>query len=231
MLLVYLCLSLGLVSIITFIVLRLRKARVSALFMKVLAGMFYILLSLVVTYEAGFPVLGLFIVAGQIFGLLGDIFLDQKYIHSEYQMTYTHFGFTMFGFGHLFFAMGLMVSYKVEIGQLLIATFIASLICGFVYFTEKPFKLSYEKMKVDVVSYSFVLGFMTALPLVLSVANGFNQMTINIILFGMISFLISDLVLSQVYFGKDNDKPIFIIINYIFYYLAQYVIALSILFF
>ena len=43
-------------------------------------------------------------------------------------------------------------------------------------------------------------------------------------------FAISDLVLSGTYFGKGKERPIDLLLNYLFYYGAQFVIAWSLLF-
>ena len=47
---------------------------------------------------------------------------------------------------------------------------------------------------------------------------------------GGVLFAVSDLILSGTYFGEGKERPFDIISNAITYYLAQYVIAFSIMF-
>ena len=47
---------------------------------------------------------------------------------------------------------------------------------------------------------------------------------------GGVFFLISDLILSGTYFGEGKDRPVDIVTNHMTYYIAQYLIALSIAF-
>ena len=68
--------------------------------------------------------------------------------------------------------------------------------------------------------YSVIIGSATALPLSVLVTKGFTYLTVNIFFVAMILFLISDLILSQIYFGRDKNKAKYIVANYAFYYLA-----------
>ena len=61
--------------------------------------------------------------------------------------------------------------------------------------------------------------------------KGFQNTTLLMLFIGGISFALSDLVLSGTYFGKGKDRPIDLILNYIFYYGAQFTIAFSLFFF
>ncbi len=55
-------------------------------------------------------------------------------------------------------------------------------------------------------------------------------MTLNFMFAGGIFFLISDLILSGTYFGEGKNRPVDIIINHVTYYIAQFLIASSLLF-
>ena len=59
------------------------------------------------------------------------------------------------------------------------------------------------------------------------VLNNFTNQFFVMMLIGGVLFAISDLVLSRTYFGEGHETPIDFILNYIFYYSAQFVIALS----
>ena len=53
---------------------------------------------------------------------------------------------------------------------------------------------------------------------------------LNLFFIGAVLFALSDLVLSGTYFGVGKDRPADLIANYLLYYPAQYLIALSLLF-
>ena len=59
--------------------------------------------------------------------------------------------------------------------------------------------------------------------------HGWHVTTLNLIFIGSILFALSDLVLSGTYFG-GKERPVDIILNYLTYYPAQFLIALSLLF-
>ena len=225
---VYSALALGALSVIAFVALRLKKVGLAALSVKVVAGMFYLLVTAAAFVYAGYPELGLFILFGQVFGIFGDIFLDQKYIHPAHAEGYTHMGFTSFGIGHIIFLVGMLRTFSASIGQILIALLIACGMSAFVVLTRKMMKLDFGPMKRDVLIYTAVIGFMTALPGLLGLSYQGNEKMLLVFFGAMVSFLISDLVLSQIYFGVDKNKPPLIIANYFFYYLAQFAISLSV---
>ena len=78
--------------------------------------------------------------------------------------------------------------------------------------------------------YGGLLFAMTLMAGSLALLHGWQEANLNMMFIGGILFAVSDLVLSGTYFGTGHDKPFDIIANYISYYGAQFVIALSILF-
>ncbi len=174
---IYGLVAVGLFSVITFIIVRLKGVGIKALVFKVLSALIYLMISVMATMLTGHSTLASAIIIGQVFGLLGDVFLDQKYIHREYDQAYTHLGFIAFGIGH---------------------------IC-------------------------FVIGFTTFVPIIWLLKGNLVSSQLIVFSVAMIAFLLSDLVLSQIYFGGKKGKR-YIIANYVFYFGAQYLIALSILF-
>ena len=80
------------------------------------------------------------------------------------------------------------------------------------------------------VLYSFILSLMMGTAGSLAVMHSFNNMTLNLMFIGGIFFIVSDLILSGTYFGEGKERPIDLISNIAIYYIAQYVIAFSVLF-
>ena len=95
---------------------------------------------------------------------------------------------------------------------------------------EKPMKLSFGKMKPVVVAYSFLLFLTVLLSGSLALLHRWSAPTLNLFFAGSVLFAVSDLVLSGTYFGVGKDRPVDIVLNYLSYYPAQYLIAFSLAF-
>lgn len=167
------------------------------------------------------------VIVGLVFGLLGDIWLDLKYVFPEFDELFTYAGFAVFGVGHILYVTGLLKQYGA--GSFLIASFaLASLAAGLVVAFEKPMKLSYGKMRGVVVLYGLLLFSSVFVSGGLLLKHGGT--TLLLFFIGSVLFAMSDLVLSGTYFGVGKDRPIHIASNYILYYGGQFLIAYSLTF-
>ena len=179
--------------------------------------------------DSGF---GVFILLGLLFGLLGDIWLDLKYIHRDSEYEYTHAGFKCFAFGHIMYIFGMLLRFG-DFGRpfFIIIPAILGLLAGFaVVGFGKIMKLDYGRFKdISMVYGAFLFGdcFLSGS---LALMNGFSNVTLNLMFFGLVLFAASDLVLSGTYFGEGHDKPLDTILNYITYYPGQFLIAWAIFF-
>ena len=237
----YFSLSLGLLAAMSFIIVRVKVGGAYGLISKMAASLFFVLTALsafavkisegslggVSPRFAGFAAL---IIGGLTVGSIGDAMLDLKVIYKEHSDIYTYAGMGSFGAGHFFFIAAIITfagSSAIKMISALIISVIAALV---IYYTEKIMGLNYGKFKLISAAYGFVLFFMTAL----AILSGFPRVTgsnpLLVMGIGGVLFIISDLILTHTYFGTNKDKPIHIIINHISYYLAQFIIASSIMF-
>ena len=168
---------------------------------------------------------GLLIILGGVMGLLGDVYLDQKWIHLNHKDKYLILGFLNFGIGHIFYITASVTNAGLGIKDMLIPVIIALGISVFNEFLAKFLDQDYGKFRWIVFAYSFVLSLMMATAgsayfktqatayLVFAVAGAF--------------FLLSDVVLSAIYFTRGEKKVTVgrFIINIVTYYIAQYLIA------
>ena len=170
-------------------------------------------------------------IIGLLFGLLGDIWLDLKYIYPADDTIYTYSGFTSFGIGHIFFITALIYrfgSFATPVYYIIPA--VGALLLGFGSVAMGPvMKLDYGKFKGITRAYATLLGGFTLLAGSFALLFHFKYLALDMLFVGAVSFLISDLVLSGTYFG-GKESPIDIHLNYIFYYGGQFLIALSLLF-
>ena len=174
-----------------------------------------------------FPGFGYVVIVGLILGLLGDVFLDLKLIFPKENDLFTYAGFYSFLLGHILYIFYFISNFELSMFDVSIIFGFAGLVVFLVLMTEKPMQLNYGKFRIISAIYAFVLSLIT----ILSLWVGFREEIIGFIIFGigMISFLISDLILSQSYFGR-KEKQWMIYTNYIFYYLAQFLIVISLLY-
>lgn len=217
-------LILGAIALAVYIPEKIRGYTVKATIMKSVVSVFFI--AVAITAGSTAP-LAQFIIMGLVFGLMGDIWLDLKFVFPERDETFTYAGFTTFGIGHILYVTGLLIQYGA--GKFLVVSFVLAAVAAVaVLLTEKPMKLVYGKMKPIVFVYGFLLFSTVFVSGGLLLTHG----GANLLLFfiGSVLFAISDLVLSGTFFGEGKDRPVDIICNYITYYGGQFLIACSLVF-
>ena len=219
---------LGAVLLAPYLVLRSKRQLLPGLFFKVGVSMLFLITAAagILTGGGGTKLpLSMALFIGLCCGLLGDIFLDQKDMYAMHKDVYTFAGFLVFLAGHLFFIVGLLVTYSPG-WKVLLPGAAAGLAVGFGNpVLAKPMKMDFGRFKLITVIYGFVLTFMVGTAFACYIVYKAKQpLWMGI---GGIFFLLSDLVLSQTYFGKGHDKPVDYILNYTLYYAAQFAIAMS----
>ena len=170
----------------------------------------------------------IFIMAGLIFGLIGDIVLDMKVIYHKQpeEGIYLTGGMISFGIGHVMYlvAVILFLGDVVKLPLIGICVAIAALLaCAMVFGGEKFMGLRFGKFTIHSLVYGFCLMFMSAFAIGLCIVMKSTKILQFAI--GMILFLLSDVVLSMMYFGgRPKDKSL-CVINHALYYAAQICIA------
>ena len=174
------------------------------------------------------PEHSLLIIIGLVFGLLGDMFLDMKYVYPQDEIANTFAGFGAFIIGHVFYILFLFIKYDISIAHLITAI-IVGIVAGIaIYATPKLMKLDYGVFRLISSCYAALLVFITVYAVLMAIDGGLTSQWLMGI--GLVLFLISDLILSQIYFGKDKNTKLNAGLNHAFYYAAQILIAFSIYF-
>ena len=226
--------AVGLVFLTLFLIEKTRKYSVKATLLKATTSILFIALGVVSSYLK--PEGGLFsalAILGLAFGMLGDVWLDFKYVFKNEDKIFTYAGFVSFAIGHIFYITGMFLRFWQEGASVLyiILPFVAGALLGLVtVLMEKPLKLKFGSMKAITLIYSFFLFSMVSVAVSLSILHEFRVLTLILMAVGGALFAISDLILSGTYFGEGKERPVDIITNGVTYYLAQYVIAFSLYF-
>lgn len=227
---VYVSCALGLASLIAFLVKCNKERSVFGVVLKTMASIFFIL-------AAGFGLLqnpenlfyGVFVIFGLVFGMLGDIFLDLKWVYPPDDPKYLLTGFSVFGIGHFFYMAAIANAVGFGIGDFFIPAVAGIVLAVGNLFLEKPMKQNFGKFRPIVTLYGFILAASAATAIYAMVVTDFAAAW-TLFSVGGVLFLLSDLVLSPMYFGEGKNTPINFVINHVLYYAAQYCIALTILF-
>ena len=201
-----------------------RKDAVSLL-LKTAASAAFIMLGFV-SFRGSQGVVSIAILPGLVMGLIGDMYLDMKYVFPKYDAMFTFTGFGAFILGHICYLIFLFSQYPVTRAGLIIALIIGIAAGIGIYLTPEMMKVDYGRFRVISAAYAALLIFVTIYSLCLCFA-GFTGAKMVFFL-GILLFLFSDLVLSQIYFGQEQDTPRNSMINHAAYYLGQILIAASI---
>ncbi len=225
------CIAIGMVLLGVFLHLRVNEDRKKAVVTKALVSVFFLLTLLTGSLAAGenadwgFTAL---LCGGLIFGLLGDIWLDLKYIYTQDSDFWTFSGFFVFLTGHLFYYAAVILHYGI-VSPLAVVFTVASAVGTVIFLIvlEKPTKMHYGKFKGITMGYGAILVSMFAFCLNTAIFDGHGNAGILLMTIGGGLFIVSDLILCDTYFGPGKPKKIEIITNHVTYYIAQYCIAAS----
>lgn len=230
MVLYWILVALGFVLLLWYIHEKCKAYTPKAVILKSLVSALFMMVGILVAYRIppAIPVrpLAFFIVAGCVFGLLGDIFLDLKFVHRSAETIYTYAGFCVFFTMHAIIMVGLIKYFGVVVNFWWTAIpILAGILIGIVNVLIGPaMKLDYTGYKEITMAYGGILIGATALCLSYCIATGFKNPFMIIMLIGYILFTASDLILSQTYFAGKEGK-FFLAANYATYYSAMFIFA------
>lgn len=225
-------LAIGAALLWFFLFFRVKEKRVAAVIFKGLVSLMFIATAIVAWQTSAHPknLFGLFIILALFFGLLGDIFLDLKYVIKEKEDLYTVLGFVAFGVGHIFSISGVLTyffDFSLSPLYIIIPILISIVLVAVSLLMEKFTPIKYNKMKPCVTFYGFLLFLVTSLYFSGAIQSGFHNVTIISIAFGLVLFTLSDLILNNTYFAPNCNSPLYVISNHVIYYIAQFSIAIS----
>lgn len=220
----------SLVFVTWFLVIRVKKGGCPlAVIIKSIASILFVFGAIYALFLNGAHLPNILIVFGLILAMFGDIILDLKVSYKEHNKIYLNTGIASFSVSSALYIVATILLWC-TLEKFLIfgmGSFLISLIFAVVVFLmSKPLKLDFTEYKPQVFIYSLLVGMAAILSLGITfLVPGFALFAI-----GAFLILVSDLVLSMMYFGGKADSKILCIINHILYYVGELLI-MSYLFF
>ena len=203
------------------------KSVVSALFIAVAAyGWYY-------SASGGAPhPIGVFVLLGLLFGLLGDVWLDLKYVFPQQDALFTRAGIGVFGVGHILYVIGLLLRFYPggKPWYIIVPLLLAAIGSAGNLVLEKAMKLDFGDLKPMLGAYGFLLFSTVFLSGSFALLYRGSVVSLNLFCIGGVLFAISDMILNGTYFGTGKERPVDLATNYLTYYGAQFLIASSLMF-
>ena len=171
----------------------------------------------------------LMVIMGGVLGVLGDVFIELKWLQKEGNDTFFNLGFVTFMIQHVILVAAVFIHYPMSLVNALICFTAPVVVLIASMGLTKVFRMEMGKFKVIANAYgalasmTFSVGFMTM--------QNYGMELSQILFFaGGLSFFASDLILSQIFFVKGKCTRLRVILNHITYYGAQILIASSLFF-
>lgn len=242
----YLFIGVGVLSLILFLIKRDKYSSVLAISLKTCTSICFLIVGITSLYtiEGQSLVTNLLIILGLVFGLIGDIVLDFKIYFKGLGREFdsdvlTYFGMISFGIGHILYISGSFIEVMDLWIYLLISLGVGALLITLIILLSiKVMKMNYGKFLIPSILYGFLLASFVVFS-IFRIVYYLDTKGILLML-GSIFFIISDLILSMTYFSKESDyqkdgilnpeSRFMISANHITYYIAQFLIAICILF-
>lgn len=217
--------ALSILATVLFLIVRVKTGGVWGVITKTFASFCFVIYALFsLTQINWFNEGSVFILAGLVCGLIGDIILDLKVVYPESNDAYLNTGMAAFGIGHALYLVGtILIANPVVnlLAPILVAVGAGLVLTPVTIFASKKMGIDFGKFFWQAVSYSFILTFMSAFTIYLAVL----QLEFIVLAGGLTLFLLSDLVLSLQYFGGKQSDKFLIVVNHSLYYAAQILIA------
>lgn len=213
---------------IIFMVVKLKTDRPIGTVFKGIASLFFVLPALVQTAGAeNVTAFSVLLTIGLFFGLCGDVFLDLQDPNTGKNPQFLYLGISAFACQHLL----TVIACTLHPGNTASGwALIISLIVG----AGMGLSMGYSEKKM--LGFDFKNAFAISTVYASILASAFVYYFILLILnkifapffIAMILFLLSDLVLSVMYYNEKNKNPYLLILNLSTYYAAQIIFALNV---
>lgn len=223
-------LLLSIASLVVLITTKVKKVGMSFFWTKLIASVAFVVAGFVaVMLKATIETYVMFVMLGLVMGMLGDILLGLKEIYKPHESQYLNGGFLCFAIGHIMYMVGFGM-YANKSANILVPLFVAlaigAVVATLITVNAGKLGIDFGRFKPQCYGYTFVicitLAFMVALAILVS--------KLWIVASALLLFLISDLVLSFIYFAPAKSTNLNWALNLGTYYVAQILIVTFLMF-
>lgn len=160
-----------------------------------------------------------FVLLGLFLSMIGDVLLELKITYRPHEHQYTIGGICSFALAHICYIIGIMLfagASKNILVPVFVAVAIGSVIATIILANSHNLGLDFGNESLYASLYTFIL----CIDFVLATALAFLVPILWIASVGLLLFLVSDVLLSFIYWGNKNTN-VMNILNLSFYYVAQ----------
>lgn len=195
-----------------------------AVILKSIASIIFVFGGIFATFKIGLSTANMLIVFGLILAMFGDVVLDLKMAYKEHEKIYLNAGMTSFSLSSALYVVATVLIWH-SLENFLLAVLgsfgLALVFAIVVLLLEKPLKLDFSGFKVQ----AFIYSMLVAMAGILSLVICFFAPKFAIFAVGVLLVLISDLVLSMMYFGGKGDSKVLCVINHVLYYVGELLVV------
>lgn len=195
-----------------------------AVILKSIASIIFVFGGIFATFKIGLSTANMLIVFGLILAMFGDVVLDLKMAYKEHEKIYLNAGMTSFSLSSALYVVATVLIWH-SLENFLLAVLgsfgLALVFAIVVLLLEKPLKLDFSGFKVQ----TFIYSMLVAMAGILSLVICFFAPKFAIFAVGVLLVLISDLVLSMMYFGGKGDSKVLCVINHVLYYVGELLVV------
>ena len=226
-------LCLGALTSIVFIVSKVINYSAKTIVFKTIASLFFVALGIYcAVITPGSTPFKVLLILGLFFGMLGDLLLGFKYIVTKTKNIWILAGMFAFAFGHIFYVIALFVGYYVPgNGWFIALPFLTAIVISSLYMVvSRKAGVRFGKLLPFGLFYLFCLTSMVSTSLYMNILHGFGLTNLVMFFVAAVCFGTSDFMLTGAYFKAGKRSKAYMATYSVFYYVAQFVIALSLVF-
>lgn len=226
----YIAMGIGVVVSLAFVFVRTSGNSVRNLIFKSVSSLFFMLsavFAVIENYNA--YKYGSLIIMGGALGLVGDILLDLKGVYKRDANNYLKGGFIFFLIGHIFYFCAMIYFNSIVWWQVLICAAVSLIVAVGNIASANLMHVHFGKYRRIVFWYVAFLIMTNSTAICAAIITQHKSMILAAV--GATLFTLSDVILSNIYFGRGFDTKPWLFLNHLTYYAGQYLIAASVFFF